>query len=151
MNFQPSNPPALNPVTNCASSALSSSWHIPQSGRSSNGADFFSLFPSNLFKLEYRNQYNISSSLGTGSSQNPPNQNPLSMQFCTNGRLNENSFKIALKPQNTLKQTSHNQTSSAAAAASIGSVPSTVTSTNPKTPSPRTHDVRFQYINPYKY
>lgn len=71
-------------------------------------------------------------------SQNLPNQNPLAMQFCTNGRLNENSFKIALKPQNTLKQSSLNQSSSA----SIGSVPSTVTSTNPKTPSPRTHDVR---------
>lgn len=61
------------------------------------------------------------------------------MQFCTNGRLNENSFKIALKPQNTLKQPSNNQASSV----SIGSVPSTVTSTNPKTPSPRTHDVRW--------
>lgn len=77
-----------------------------------------------------------------GSLQNPSNQNPLSMQFCTNGRLNENSFKIALKPQNTLKQPAQSQPASV----SIGSVPSTVTSTNPKTPSPRTHDVRIQLI-----
>lgn len=79
----------------------------------------------------------------TGSSQNQLNQNSLSSQFCTNGRLNENSFKIALKPQNTLKQASQNQTTT-----SIGSIPSTVTSTNPKTPSPRTHDVRPPHANP---
>lgn len=75
----------------------------------------------------------------TGSTTNQPAQNPLSMQFSTNGRLNENSFKISLKPQNALKQpTPPNQTPA--------SVPSPVTSTNPKTPSPSTHDVSHPEI-----
>lgn len=69
----------------------------------------------------------------TGATNNQPTQNPLSMQFCTNGRLNENSFKISLKPQNTLKQPQVAQSQT----------PTPVTSTNPKTPSPSTNDVRL--------
>lgn len=57
------------------------------------------------------------------------------MQFNSNGRLPENSFKIALKSPISLKQV-NNQNGGQSAA-----VPSTVTSTNPKTPSPSTNDV----------
>lgn len=71
-------------------------------------------------------------SFDLGAPNNQPSQNPLSMQFCTNGRLNENSFKISLKPQNTLKQPQIAQSQT----------PTPVTSTNPKTPSPSTNDVR---------
>ena len=67
-----------------------------------------------------------------GTSNNQPSQNPLSMQFCSNGRLNENSFKISLKSPNTLKQPPVAQSQT----------PTPVTSTNPKTPSPSTNDVR---------
>lgn len=61
------------------------------------------------------------------------------MQFCTNGRMNENSFKIALKSPTALKQANPQSTPTAA-------VPSPVTSTNPKTPSPSTNEVKFVKI-----
>lgn len=71
--------------------------------------------------------------IGLGGNQST--QSPLSMQFCTNGRMSENSFKISLKSPTTLKQL-NNQNGPG--------VPSTVTSTNPKTPSPSTNDVSQQ-------
>lgn len=74
-----------------------------------------------------------------GSASSQPSQNPLSMQFCKNGPLNENSFKISLKPQNALKQP-------ASQCQTTPPIPSTVTSTNPKTPSPSTNDVRSNRI-----
>lgn len=67
---------------------------------------------------------------------NQPNQSTLSMHFNTNGRLNENSFKIALKSPSSLKQIN-----AANQPVQASSIPSTVTSTNPKTPSPSTNDV----------
>lgn len=70
--------------------------------------------------------------IGLGSNQ--MTQSPLSMQFCTNGRTDENSFKINLKLPTTLRQTSNPN-------ANGTGIPSTVTSTNPKTPSPSTNDV----------
>lgn len=131
INYPPSNVPA--PVANCSSSPTS--WHIPQSGRSNGLFDFFlDTFYISLLTLAH--EINCFSLHFKGSNSNQPNQNPLSMQFCTNGRLNENSFKISLKSPNSLKQpTPPIQTASSVP-------PATVTSTNPKTPSPSTNDVR---------
>lgn len=80
-----------------------SSWHIPQSARQA-----------------------------IGSMMNQQNQSPLAMQFCSNGRLNENSFKISLPS----KQPNPTQPAT----------PVPVTSTNPKTPSPNTNDVSRRNI-----
>lgn len=74
----------------------------------------------------------LHNAIGLGNVQS--SQSPLSMQFCTNGRTDENSFKINLKSPTTLRQTS-------TPSANGTGVPSTVTSTNPKTPSPSTNDV----------
>lgn len=65
------------------------------------------------------------------------------MQFASNGRMNENSFKIALKSPNHLKQSNTQN-------GGLGGVPSTVTSTNPKTPSPSTNDVSLPTIDEFK-
>lgn len=89
-----------NPVANQppAMNQSASSWHIPQSARQANG-----------------------------SMLNQQSQSPLAMQFSSNGRLNENSFKISLPS----KQPNPTQPAT----------PVPVTSTNPKTPSPNTNDV----------
>lgn len=65
------------------------------------------------------------------------------MQFCTNGRLNENTLKripLPQKPQTPVKPVGPPNQSPA-------SIPATVTSTNPKTPSPLTNDVRIIKIS----
>lgn len=63
-------------------------------------------------------------------------QSALSMHFNTNGRLNENNFKISLRPlSNPAKQPSLEKSPPNA------STPTAVTSTNPKTPSPNTEEV----------
>lgn len=62
-------------------------------------------------------------------------QSALSMHFNANGRLNENNFKIALPLTANAKQASTEKPPPSA------STPSTVTSTNPKTPSPNTEEV----------
>lgn len=127
MNFQSNNPPALN-------SNSASSWHIPPSGHPANGSYKMVFF----FSIRI-NTYINCCFLATGSSNNQPIPNPLSMQFCTNGRLNENTLKripLPQKPQNIVKPALPQQQTTP-------TIPSPVTSTNPKTPSPLTNDVRL--------
>lgn len=73
-----------------------------------------------------------------GGPANQSNQSTLAMQFCANGRANEISYKIPLKSPSTLKTSTNVQNGASVV------IPSTVTSTNPKTPSPSTNDVSVQ-------
>lgn len=68
---------------------------------------------------------------------NNNHQSALSMHFNTNGRLNENNFKISLRSP-PLKPVTLQSTPPTA------TTPTTVTSTNPKTPSPSTNDVNHK-------
>lgn len=68
------------------------------------------------------------------------------MQFGNSNGGMPRSYKIALKSPSSLKQTStQNPNQIGAGAANVVEVPSTVTSTNPKTPSPSTNDVGFLF------
>lgn len=88
-------------------------WHIPQSAQQLNGG-----------------------------LNNQGVQSALAMQFGNSNGGMSRSYKIALKSPSSLKQTStQNPNQNIAGAPNVVEVPSTVTSTNPKTPSPSTNDV----------
>lgn len=93
-------------------------------------------------------------------AQIQPAQSPLAMQFASNGRMDENSFKISLKRPTTSTNTTTNSNSNSNSnhisnsntvsnnqnGPATPNVPSTVTSTNPKTPSPSTNDVSIHIL-----
>lgn len=109
---QQSNQPVNQAIQSNA--APTAKWHIPQSAQ------------------QHAN----------GGLNNQGMQSSLAMQFGNSNGGMPRSYKIALKSPSTLKQTSAlNGNQNSAGAGAAVEIPSTVTSTNPKTPSPSTNDV----------
>lgn len=146
-NLQQTPVQQANQVASNAGASRGSSWHIPESVRQINGKSIVTVRKSlprkSLFRKDKSSKlHKFSIKFPIGSMNN---QSPLAMHFNTNGRLNENNFKIALRPQNAQKPLPVAVQNTPAPPAAT--TPTTVTSTIPKTPSPSTNDVNTTTTN----